>query len=98
MAHVSLTSLARADLDAIWAYIAKDNLSAADRLIDQVLERCRVFATQPQAATPGDRFHPGRATSQLATMWSFFGLRTTALSFSESCTALAISMSFSGRD
>ena len=56
MARVALTSPARADLDAIWNYIAQDNLSAADRLIDEIFHRCSVFAAQPAAAAPADRF------------------------------------------
>ena len=59
MARVTLTSPAHDDLQAIWNYIAKDNLPAADRLIDQIHERCAVYATQPDAATPADRFQPG---------------------------------------
>jgi toxin ParE1/3/4 len=59
MPRVELTSLARADLEDIWAYIAKDSESAADRLIDQIHERCVVFASQPEAATPADRFQAG---------------------------------------
>lgn len=59
MARVTLTSLARDDLHSIWNYIARDNLSAADRLIDQIFERCAVYATQPDAATPADRFQAG---------------------------------------
>jgi toxin ParE1/3/4 len=59
MAHVTLTAPARDDLDAIWTYIAKDNLSAADRLIDEIHGRCAVYATQPLAATPADRFQVG---------------------------------------
>jgi toxin ParE1/3/4 len=59
MARVTLTSPARDDLQAIWSHIAIDKLSAADRLIDQIYERCAIYATQPNAATPADRFQPG---------------------------------------
>jgi toxin ParE1/3/4 len=59
MARVALTSLARADLDAIWNYIAQDNLPAADRLIDEIFHRCAVFAAQPAAAAPADQFQAG---------------------------------------
>lgn len=34
MAEVSLTQQARGDLMAIWAYVADDNPSAADRVLD----------------------------------------------------------------
>jgi toxin ParE1/3/4 len=79
MGRVALTSPARADLDAIWSYIAKDNLSAADRLVDEIFERCRVFADQPMAATPADQFKPGlRDFSASETMWFFTSPKTMA--------------------
>lgn len=59
MARVALTSPVRADLDAIWNYVAKENLTVADGLIDDVFERCSVYATQPEAASPADRFQAG---------------------------------------
>jgi plasmid stabilization system protein ParE len=59
MATVRLTTPARADIDAIWDYIAKGSVDAADRLIDEVYKSCATFAEQPQAAAPADRFQPG---------------------------------------
>jgi toxin ParE1/3/4 len=59
MARVTLTAPARDDLDHIWSYIANDNPSAADRWIDEVHRRCAVYARQPMAATPADRFQIG---------------------------------------
>ena len=54
MARVRQTARATADLDDIWLYIAKDNISAADRLIDRVTERCQGLADHPRlgAARP----------------------------------------------
>ena len=59
MTRVTLTLPARDDLSSIWRYIAQDNIAAADRLIDQIYERCRLYATQPDAGAPADRFHKG---------------------------------------
>jgi toxin ParE1/3/4 len=59
MADVRLTSLARADVDAIWSYVAQDSATAADRLVDRFFETSRLYATQPSAGVPGDRFKPG---------------------------------------
>jgi toxin ParE1/3/4 len=47
MARVRLTPRARADLDDIWLYIARDNLAAADRLIDGISARCASLADFP---------------------------------------------------
>jgi toxin ParE1/3/4 len=40
LARVRLTLRAREDLDEIWLHIARDSLSAADRLIDHISDRC----------------------------------------------------------
>jgi toxin ParE1/3/4 len=39
--------------------VAGDNPSAADRLLDTILESCQLYATQPAAGAPGDRFQKG---------------------------------------
>ena len=42
------TRAARADLDEIWDYIARDNLSAADEMIDRLVAQAQLIATQPR--------------------------------------------------
>ena len=59
MARVAVTLPAQEDLREIWAYVAQDDMAAADRLVDRINERCVVYATQPELGTPGDRFAPG---------------------------------------
>jgi len=39
MGRVRLTARAAADLDDIWLYVAKDNVPAADRLMDRIADR-----------------------------------------------------------
>ncbi len=69
---------AEADLDAIWLYIALDNVGAADATIDRILDTYHKLAQFPQMGThteqlPGDllRFPVGsylviyRITQQL---------------------------------
>lgn len=46
-ARVRLAPLALQDLDQIWDYIAVDNLSAADRTIDLILEKSMMLADHP---------------------------------------------------
>ena len=48
MARVRLTPRAREDLDEIWLYIARDNMGAADRLIDAIGARCNGLADFPE--------------------------------------------------
>lgn len=47
MSRYRLSRQARSDLDDIWLYIAPDSLTAADRLIDALLAKFQVLATQP---------------------------------------------------
>ncbi len=47
MARVRLTPRARDDLDEIWLHIARDNIGAADRLIDAISARCNSLADFP---------------------------------------------------
>ena len=42
-----LTPLARADLFAIWSYIASDNEDAADRVEDAIFSACAFVAPTP---------------------------------------------------
>jgi toxin ParE1/3/4 len=48
VARVRKTARATADLDEIWLFIAMDNVSAADRLIDRITERTRALADHPR--------------------------------------------------
>lgn len=48
MAVYRLSALARDDLDIIWRYIARDNLAAADRLVDAIIQQLRLLAENPR--------------------------------------------------
>lgn len=48
MPRVTQTVRAERDLDDIWLHIAVDNLAAADDLIDTLIARSQLIATQPQ--------------------------------------------------
>lgn len=49
MGRVLRTPQALADLDEIWSYIAKRNLSAADRLLDRLYARFQKLAEYPDS-------------------------------------------------
>jgi len=48
MGQVQRAPLAEQDLDAIWDYIAEDNVDAADRLIDTIVQKCEMLAVHPR--------------------------------------------------
>lgn len=45
MARVRKTVLAEQDLEDIWLHVATDNIGAADALIDSIVEKCALLAT-----------------------------------------------------
>ena len=49
MGRVLRTTQAVADLDGIWSYIAKENVAAADRLIDRLYDRFLLLAAHPES-------------------------------------------------
>ena len=49
---------AETDLDDIWWHIAQDNPDAADRLLDNIDERCATLAQFPYIGTSRDELLP----------------------------------------
>lgn len=47
MKKIRLSALAEADLADIWFFVAQDNATAADRLIDLLYRKCRMLAGSP---------------------------------------------------
>jgi toxin ParE1/3/4 len=47
--EVVLSELAEADLTDIWIFVAQDDLPAANRLLDQIYEKCRLLSSSPKA-------------------------------------------------
>ena len=50
MPRIERTSRAKTDAVEIWAYIAQDNVTAADDLIDQIESRLARLARMPESA------------------------------------------------
>lgn len=48
MSRYRVSRSARADLADIWQHIAADSLTAADRVIDELVETTQLLATQPE--------------------------------------------------
>ena len=59
MSEPKLTEQAEADLDELWAYIAANNPSAADRMVDAVLEGSRKHVRFPGMGQNRDDVRPG---------------------------------------
>lgn len=56
MRRYSLSRRADEDISAIWSYIARDNISAADRMVDRFTDTFQRIAEFPES---GDRYsHP----------------------------------------
>jgi len=47
MASFLRTSQALQDLDAVWDHVAQDNVTAADKLLDQFNERFQLLSQHP---------------------------------------------------
>jgi len=47
MSHVTFAQSAQTDLLEAWLYIAEENLSAADQLLDAIEEDAKILSTQP---------------------------------------------------
>ncbi len=58
MTEVVLSELAEADLTEIWVFVARDNPEAADRLVNQIHEKCRFLATTPKAGRQRPELDP----------------------------------------
>lgn len=52
MPQVLLTSEAEESRIEIWLHVARDSPEAADRLLERVDEKCRLYATQPEMGSP----------------------------------------------
>ena len=58
MPQYRLTAQAEADLDGIWYFIARDNIQAANSLIDTLLERFSVLTENPMMGRPRPNLGP----------------------------------------
>jgi toxin ParE1/3/4 len=59
MGRVERTTLAVEDTLQIWQYIAKDNVDAADRMIDRIGETLRLLSRHPRLGISVTQYRPG---------------------------------------
>ncbi|MBI5509902.1 MAG: type II toxin-antitoxin system RelE/ParE family toxin [Deltaproteobacteria bacterium] len=50
---------AEADLEEIWGYIADDSPAAADRLVDEILDKSETLVLNPELGRSRDEIRPG---------------------------------------
>jgi len=59
MKHVRVTRDAERDLDDVWLYIARDNVRAANRLVDEITNRFALIGSSPALGRIRDELKPG---------------------------------------
>ena len=59
MSHCLITPTARRSLSDIWLYIAKDNVSHADRTVDRLLTSAHLIADNPEIGVARPDLAPG---------------------------------------
>ena len=59
MAHLHRTRCAEEELIEIWAFIAQDDMAAADRLLDRIDEACRNLAENSHMGPARPDLRPG---------------------------------------
>ena len=59
MPNLLVTPLARGDLADIWSYVAQDNVTAADRLLEQIDATFALVAQNPDVGLRMDDIKPG---------------------------------------
>jgi len=72
MARVFLSTVAQADILEIWAYIADDNVGAADAWIDRLDEHLSLWASQPGIGRLRSELAPGLRSLPFGRYVAFF--------------------------
>ena len=57
--RVRLTEQAESDVFEIWEYIASDNITAADKLVDRFTQTYQKLARNPRMGVKQDHYQPG---------------------------------------
>lgn len=88
MSEVILSELAEADLTDIWIFVAQDNVEAADRLLDQLHEKCLFLANSPKA---------GRQRPELDPSIRSFAVGNYVIFYRESANGIEVARLLHGR-
>ena len=72
MSQYQLTPRAERDLDEIADHVASWSLEAAERLIDQIQDRCRALASMPETGRLRNELAPGLRSAVVGRYLIFF--------------------------
>ena len=81
MKQIVHSKKAREDLLSIWAYIAEDNTKAADRLLDDINEKCLLLGKNPKL---------GQARPDIARTMRYFPIKNYLILYQESQKGIEI--------
>jgi toxin ParE1/3/4 len=70
--NVRLSPAAEADLEEIWGYIADDSPTAADRLVDEILDKSEALVLNPEMGRARDDLRPGLRSLPVARYVIFY--------------------------
>jgi toxin ParE1/3/4 len=88
VSEVRLSELAEGDLTDFWVFVAQDSTEAADNLIDEIYERCKLLADSPRA---------GRLRPELAPSLRSFAVGSYVIFYRESATGIEVARVLHGR-
>ncbi len=81
MTKVTHTRNARLDLFSIWFYIAEDNPTAADKLLEDIDEKCKLLAKNPKI---------GKSRPDIAPSMRYFPIKNYLVLYQEQSCGIEI--------
>ena len=75
MMRVTFTEAADADLDDVWLYVARDSITAADRLTDRLIEVAKPLRDFPDMGGARDELSPGLRAVRVGPYLMFYRRR-----------------------
>ncbi len=88
MSEAVLSELAETDLTDIWMFVARDDEKAADHLLDEIHDKCRLLAATPKA---------GRERPELAPSIRSFAVGSHVIFYRESSNGIEVARVLHGR-
>ncbi len=79
MSQVVLSELAEADLTDIWIFVARDNPTAADRLTDEIHDKCQLLAARPKMGRLRPELAPSIRSFTVGSYVIFYRVSTTGI-------------------
>ena len=77
--HFAFAEQARHDMDEIWAYIAEDNVVAADGLIDEFHQTTRTLADNPKLGRRREELSDGLRSLHVGNYVILYRLRADSI-------------------